>query len=136
MPSPAFLVVEAADARGIFALPEYLGRTSAAMAFSFLQRGNLADHAKQLQLTQYSPEIVLEGLLTGVDNVRTDVYLSPKFADVTRQHIAKLLAKYGSVEDFLVEDSFSRTVASAAAAPQGRYVTGGFIGSPKAATAL
>jgi hypothetical protein len=103
------------------------------MAFPFLQRGNLADHAKQLQLAQYSPEIILEGLLTGVDNVRTDVYLSPKFAEATRQHIAKLLAKYGNVQDFLVEDSFSRTAANAAAAPQGRYVTGGFIGSPKPA---
>src|SRR3954471_22823873 len=105
------------------------------MAFSFLQRGNLADHAKQLQLTQYSPEIILEGLLTGVDNVRTDVYLSPKFADITRQHIAKLLAKYGNVEDFLVEDTFSRAVAGATAAPgPGKYVTGGFIGSPKPQT--
>src|SRR4051812_6017692 len=103
------------------------------MAFSFLQRGNLADQAKQLQLTQYSPEIVLEGLLTGVDNVRTDVYLSPKFADVTRQHLSRLLAKYGNVEDFVVEDAFSRAVSSAAAsAPQSRYVTGGFIGSPNA----
>src|SRR5437899_5554007 len=106
------------------------------MAFPFLQRGNLADHAKQLQLAHYSSEIILEGLLTGVDNVRTDVYLSPKFAEATRHHIAKLLAKYGNVEDFLVEDSFSRTAASAAASPQGRYVTGGFIGSPKAAMAL
>jgi hypothetical protein len=104
------------------------------MAFSFLQRGNLADQAKQLQLTQYSPEIVLEGLLTGVDNVRTDVYLSPKFADVTRQHLSRLLAKYGNVEDFLIEDAFSRAVSSTAATvPQSRYVTGGFIGGPKPA---
>ena len=44
--------------------------------FSFLARGNLADHAKHLSLGSYAPEITLEGLQTGVDNVRTDVYLS------------------------------------------------------------
>src|SRR5438067_13116702 len=101
------------------------------MALSFLQRGgNLAESAKGLQLTQYSPEIVLEGLLTGVDNVRTDVYLSPKFADVTRQHIAKLLAKYGSVEDFVAEDSLARAMAAATPAVQSGRTMGGFIGSP------
>src|SRR3954463_15124050 len=100
------------------------------MAFPFLQRGNLADHAKQLRLAQYAPEIILEGLLTGVDNVRTDVYLSPKFAESTRHHVAKLLAKYGNVEDFVAEDAFSRAVAGVAAAPN-RQVTGNFIGSPK-----
>jgi hypothetical protein len=101
------------------------------MAFPFLQRGNLADHAKQLRLAQYAPEIILEGLLTGVDNVRTDVYLSPKFAEATRHHVAKLLAKYGNVEDFVAEDAFSRAVAGATAAVQSRQVTGNFIGSPK-----
>src|SRR5438105_1551901 len=49
------------------------------MAFSFLQRGNLADHARQLTLASYEPELALEGLITGVDNVRVDVYLSSKF---------------------------------------------------------
>src|SRR5258706_12534029 len=101
------------------------------MAFPFLQRGNLADHAKQLRLAQYAPEIILEGLLTGVDNVRTDIYLSPKFAEATGHHVAKLLAKYGNVEDFVAEDSFSRAVAGATAAVQSRQVTGNFIGSPK-----
>src|SRR5436305_13502253 len=78
------------------------------MALSFLQRGgNLAESAKGLQLGQYVPEIALEGLLTGVDNVRTDVYLSPKFVDVARAHISKLLAKYGDVEEMVKEDGFS-----------------------------
>ena len=76
--------------------------------FPFAQRGNLAEHARQLALGQYTPAIALEGLLTGVDNVRTDVYLSPKFSEIVRQHINHLLAKYGNVEDFLVEDAFSR----------------------------
>ncbi|HUQ50051.1 MAG TPA: hypothetical protein VM056_04990 [Terriglobales bacterium] len=97
--------------------------------FSFLSRVNLADHAKQLSLGSYVPEIALEGLLTGVDNVRTDVYLSPKFADISRHHIFRLLAKYGNVEDFLVEDAFSRATNNLPPTP-GRGT--GFIGSPQA----
>src|SRR5258706_7300857 len=90
------------------------------MAFSFLQRGNLADYARQVSLSAYTPELAIQGLLVGVDNVRTDVYLSPKFADISRQHISKLLAKYGSVEDFVKEDSF-RT-ATPVSQPRGGFV--------------
>ncbi len=97
--------------------------------FSFLARGNLADHAKQLSLGSYTPEITLEGLQTGVDNVRTDVYLSPRFNEIARQHLMRLLAKYGNVEDFLVEDAFSRAVNNPA--PTAGRGTG-FIGSPNA----
>lgn len=97
--------------------------------FSFLARGNLADHAKQLSLGSYVPEIALDGLQTGVDNVRTDVYLSQKFNEVARQHIMRLLAKYGNVEDFLVEDAFSRALSNLPPVP-GRAT--GFIGSPGA----
>ncbi|HUS18838.1 MAG TPA: hypothetical protein VMZ25_04265 [Terriglobales bacterium] len=96
--------------------------------FSFLARGNLADHAKQLTLGSYTPELTLEGLQTGVDNVRTDVYLSPRFNEIARQHLMRLLAKYGNVEDFLVEDAFSRPINSGPVA-SGRAT--GFIGSPK-----
>jgi hypothetical protein len=94
------------------------------MAFSFLQRGSLAEHARQLKLEKYVPEIQLEGLLTGVDNVRTDVYLSQRFTDLARQHILRLLARFGNIEDFLVEE-FSTFAAAAPPRP------GGFIGSPR-----
>ena len=103
--------------------------------FSFLQRVNLADHARQMTLAQYAPEIQLEGLATGVDNVRTDVYLSPKFADTTRQHISKLLAKYGNVEDFLLEDPFARTIG-AGPGTVGRPLGGSFVGAAVPAAAL
>src|SRR5438270_8953022 len=97
--------------------------------FPFTQRGNLAEHARNLTLGQAVPEITLEGLLTGVDNVRTDVYLSPKFAEITRQHIARLLAKYGNVEDFVAVDIFSRAMSQAA--PVATRTHTGFIGSPE-----
>jgi hypothetical protein len=80
------------------------------MAFPFLQRGgNLAEYAGQLQLATYAPVLSLQGLALGVDNVRHDVYLSPKFCDVARQHIARLIAKYGGVEDLAIEPSQAPT---------------------------
>ncbi len=73
------------------------------MPFSFLQRRDLAQCARGLTLTLYNPEFKLENLTPGVDNVRHDVWLSPKFRSVTRSHILKLVARYGGVED-LMED--------------------------------
>jgi hypothetical protein len=78
------------------------------MAFPFFQRENLAALARQFDLSTYSPFIELEGLVAGVDNLRYDVWLSPQFVEVSRQHIARLLAKAGAVEDILarpLEDS-------------------------------
>src|SRR5881392_239242 len=101
--------------------------------FPFTQRGgSLVEHAKNLTLGQAIPEITLEGLLTGVDNVRTDVYLSPKFTEITRQHIARLLANYGNVEDFVAVDVFSRALSQAA--PVSSRTLTGFIGSPELTT--
>jgi len=101
--------------------------------FSFLQRDNLAEHVRQLTLASYVPAITLEGVVTGVDNVRHDVFLSPRFSEVTRLHIFRLISRHAGVEDLVVEDSFSAVrqqhppsriqipgglAASAAAAPK------------------
>lgn len=75
------------------------------MAFAFLQRGNLSDYARQLTLTSYEPTLALEGLSPGIDNLRHDVFLSPRFTEAARQHIFKLIAKYGNVEDLAAEEA-------------------------------
>ena len=77
------------------------------MAFSFLQRGNLTEFARQLALTSYEPSLALEGLVTGIDNVRHDVFLSPKFTDSARQFIFRLVARHGNVEDLAAEEARS-----------------------------
>jgi hypothetical protein len=74
------------------------------MSFSFLQRGSLPDYARQLVLASDEPLLVLEGLVTGIDNLRHDVYLSPKFSEAARQQIFKLVAKHGNVEDLVAEE--------------------------------
>jgi hypothetical protein len=86
------------------------------MSFSFLQRGSLPEHARQLDLASDEPSLVLEGLVTGIDNLRHDVFLSPKFVEAARQHIYKLVARHGNVEELAAEE---RT-AGAPARPQ-RY---------------
>src|SRR5437660_2535492 len=78
--------------------------TSAEMSFSFLQRGSLPEYARQLVLTSDEPSLVLEGLVTGIDNLRHDVYLSPKFSEAARQQIFKLVAKHGNVEELVAEE--------------------------------
>lgn len=75
------------------------------MAFSFLQRGSLAESARQLSLSSYVPSIVLENLVPGIDNIRHDVFLSSKCTEIARAHIFKLIVKHGNVEDLAVEDS-------------------------------
>jgi len=77
------------------------------MAFSFLQRGNLTEFARQLSLTSYEPSLALEGLVPGIDNVRHDVFLSPKFTDAARQFIFRLVARHGNVEDLAAEEARS-----------------------------
>lgn len=71
--------------------------------FPFFQRESLAEIARPLQLQPYIPTLELEGLLTGIDNLRHDVYLSPKFCEITRDYIRRLIARDGKVEDLLKE---------------------------------
>jgi hypothetical protein len=68
-----------------------------------LRFGSLADHARQLNLASYTPAIALQGLVRGVDNVRYDVYLSPRLCDEARACICGLIARNGNVADLIQE---------------------------------
>jgi class 3 adenylate cyclase len=57
------------------------------------------------KLARYSPYLVLEGLSAGIDNLRHDVYLSPKFVEQMRVQMARLVARHGNVEGLLRTDS-------------------------------
>jgi len=69
------------------------------------------------RLNGYTPSLPLEGLQLGIDNLRHDVHLSPKFVAQTRSQISRLIVRHGDVEGLL-----------AAEAPQPRQ-GGHFIGS-------
>src|SRR5215472_357618 len=52
-------------------------------------------------LAASTPFVSLEGLTVGVDNLRYDVVLSPRFVDLARAHIARLIARHGELEGLL-----------------------------------
>jgi hypothetical protein len=56
-------------------------------------------------LATYRPSLSLEGLAVGVDNLRHDVHLSPKFTEAARTHIARLLARHGDVDGLLAAEA-------------------------------
>ncbi|MGA8493332.1 MAG: hypothetical protein WB711_23125 [Terriglobales bacterium] len=82
--------------------------------FSF---GHAEQEAALPRLTGYTPALSLAGLQLGIDNLRHDVHLSPKFVAQTRSQISRLIVRHGDVEGLL-----------AAEAPQPRQ-SGHFIGS-------
>jgi hypothetical protein len=85
--------------------------------FSF---GHEEEEAAPPRLSGFTPLLTLEGLQLGVDNLRHDVHLSPKFVTQTRAQIARLIIRHGDVEGLLA--------AEAPQVPQG----GHFIGSQSA----
>jgi len=60
--------------------------------------GHQAEEAVPPHLASFVPSLSLEGLQVGVDNLRYDVHLSPKFVEQSRLHIARLLMRHGDVE--------------------------------------
>jgi len=60
------------------------------------------------RLTTFVPAISLENLQVGVDNLRHDVHLSPKFVDQTRLHLTRLLARHGDVEGLIAAEAAQR----------------------------
>jgi hypothetical protein len=82
--------------------------------FSF---GHAEQEAALPRLTGYTSSLSLEGLQLGIDNLRHDVHLSPRFVAQTRSQISRLIVRHGDVEGLL-----------AAEAPQPRQ-GGHFIGS-------
>jgi hypothetical protein len=83
------------------------------MAFPFFERSDLSEQTKLLKLDSYRPTIAMPGLLPGVDNVRHDVVLSPRFCELARTHISRLVERHGNVEDVAREDSLTRASAPA-----------------------
>src|SRR5579864_8572164 len=67
--------------------------------------GSSSDDNIPPALASYTPTLSLEGLTVGVDNLRHDVHLSPKFTETARAHIARLIARHGDVEGLLAAES-------------------------------
>jgi class 3 adenylate cyclase len=56
-----------------------------------------------------APSIVLEGLAVGVDNLRHDVTLSPRFVDAARAQVMRLIVRHGELEGLLAAEATLQT---------------------------
>src|SRR5581483_5919371 len=70
--------------------------------------GHTREELQPPTLTGYIPALALDGLQVGVDNLRHDVHLSPKFAEQVRLQIARLIAREGDVEGLLMAEAPER----------------------------
>ncbi len=56
-----------------------------------------------------TPSLALEGLTVGVDNLRHDVVLSPRFVDAARAQITRLIVRHGELEGLLAAETPQRS---------------------------
>src|ERR1700688_4909062 len=70
--------------------------------------GRSAEEALPPQLGGYTPKLTLEGLQLGVDNLRHDVHLSPKFVEQTRLQIPRLIMRHGDMDGLLAAENTDR----------------------------
>src|ERR1700757_1056056 len=63
--------------------------------------GGAPDKPDLPNLAASTPFVSLEGLSVGVDNLRHDVVLSPKFVELARAQISRLIARHGELEGLL-----------------------------------
>jgi hypothetical protein len=70
--------------------------------------GHQAEKPCPPRLTSFIPALSLESLQVGVDNLRHDVHLSPKFVEQTRLNLTRLLARHGDVEGLIAAEAAQR----------------------------
>jgi hypothetical protein len=64
----------------------------------FFGQAKLRGVASQFTLSSYIPQLSLQGLVAGVDNLRSDVFLSAKFTEIACIYLANLIEQHGDVE--------------------------------------
>jgi hypothetical protein len=87
--------------------------------------GGRPDKPALPKLAASTPLVALAGISVGVDNLRHDVVLSPKFAELARAQITRQLTRHGELDGVLKSDSnqgpsWMRTQAQAARPKQDR----------------
>ncbi len=67
--------------------------------------GGAPDKPAAPKLSASRPSVVLERLTVGVDNLRHDVVLSPRFMEMGRAQIARSIARHGELEGLLAAEA-------------------------------
>lgn len=73
--------------------------------------GGAPEKPESPNLAASTPFVSLEGLNVGVDNLRHDVVLSPKFVELARAQITRLIARHGELEGLLGAEAPQATQA-------------------------
>ncbi len=71
--------------------------------------GRSAEEPLPPQLGSYTPKLALNDLQLGVDNLRHDVHLSPRFVEQARLQIARLIVRHGDMEGLLAAEKTERS---------------------------
>src|SRR5882724_1466720 len=74
--------------------------------------GRTPEEALPPQLSSYTPKLTLEDLQLGVDNLRHDVHLSPRFVEQARLQIARLIVRHGDMEGLLAAEKTERAAGN------------------------
>jgi class 3 adenylate cyclase len=70
--------------------------------------GKQPDKQPLPELMRNTPSLTLEGISVGVDNLRHDVALSPRFIEAARANIMRLIVRYGELEGLLAAEAQPR----------------------------
>jgi hypothetical protein len=74
--------------------------------------GRTAEQIQPPQLGSYTPKLTLDDLQLGVDNLRHDVHLSPRFVEQARLRIARLIVRHGDMDGLLAAEAFEPKAGS------------------------
>ena len=74
--------------------------------------GGRPDKPSLPKLAAATPTVALHGISVGVDNLRHDVVLSPKFAELARAQITLLLSRHGELDGVLRSETASNQAPS------------------------
>src|SRR5580693_5365924 len=73
--------------------------------------GKEPDQVALPEMIAAAPSVALEGLAVGVDNLRHDVALSPRFVEAARAQIMRMIVRHGELEGLLAAEAPQRTQA-------------------------
>ena len=77
--------------------------------FPIFRLGKEPDKPELPEMTAAAPSIALEGLAVGVDNLRHDVVLSPRFVEAARTHVMRLIVRHGELEGLISAEAPPKT---------------------------
>jgi len=67
--------------------------------------GRSTEEIQPPRLSSYTPKLTLDNLQLGVDNLRHDVHLSPRFVEQARVRIARLMVRHGNMDGLLAAEA-------------------------------